>query len=62
MKHVFCLLMILLIHSHVNIEKAIAQDNPIGDGRKILSLSAADTLQADSSKIIEDAPLDIGQD
>jgi len=41
---------------------SIAQGNNSNQANAILSLSVGDTIQSDTTKIIEDAPLDIGQD
>lgn len=40
----------------------IGQENKRDQTNAILSLSVGDTIQSDTTKIIEDAPLDIGQD
>ena len=61
-KDAFCLLFVLTIGSQLLIGNARAQDSSSDDAKTILSLSAADSLQSDSTKIVEDAPLDIGQD
>ena len=39
----------------------IAQDTSEEQNKKIMTLNAVDTIQTDSSKVIEDAPLDINQ-
>jgi hypothetical protein len=41
---------------------SIAQGNNSNQVNKIMSLNVGDTIQSDTTKIIEDAPLDIGQD
>ena len=41
---------------------SIAQGNKSDQVNKIMSLNAGDTIHSDTTKIIEDAPLDIGQD
>ncbi len=38
-----------------------AQEIEEEEGKKVMTLSAVDTIQTDSSKVIEDAPLDIDQ-
>ena len=41
---------------------SIAQGNKSDQVNKIMSLNVGDTIHSDTTKIIEDAPLDIGQD
>ena len=59
---VFRAFIFLIIYCLLFIGNAIAQDNPTDDTKTILSLNSADTLHSDSTKIVEDAPLDIAQD
>ncbi len=53
---------LLIFLSLLFVETTIAQDNSINDTKTILTLNSIDSLHSDSTKIVEDAPLDIAQD
>ena len=62
LKDTFRFMFFVMIGSQLLIGKANAQENSINDTKTILTLNSAVSLHSDSTKIVEDAPLDIAQD